>query len=103
MNSMVTCSQSELAHPAVRATRVGVRPAWLANYRLREIAGDVALLVAVLAFVLTFVALRMTLFAPADVIERVAIPLAAGAAVICVLAFLGSLLLRYSGAPGPRR
>lgn len=96
MSSIVTYDQSELAHAAPLAAHAGVRPARLAYYRLREIAADVAMLVAVLAFVLTFVALRMTLFAPADVIERVAMPLATDSAVVSVLALLGSLLLRYA-------
>ena len=103
MSSMVTYSQSELAHPAPRDAHAGVRPARRTNYHLREIASAVAMLVAVLAFVLAFVALRMTLFAPVDVIEHVAIPIAAGAGVISVLALLGSLVLRYSNAPRTSR
>jgi hypothetical protein len=100
---MIHYSQSDLAHAAPPATRAGVPAAWLTNYRLREIASDVVILVAVLAFVLTFFALRMALFAPADVIERVAIPVAAGAAVVSVLAFIGALLLRHGHASGPKR
>jgi uncharacterized membrane protein YjjP (DUF1212 family) len=57
--------------------------------------------VAVLAFVATFVALRMTLFAPPELTERVAIPVAAGAAVVFVLALLGSLALRTRRRRGP--
>lgn len=103
MSSIVNYSQTELSHHAQRPTRAGVRPAFLANYRLRQIASDVAMLVAVLAFVLTFVALRLTLFAPPDLVERVAIPGAAGAAVVFVLAALCALALRYGGAPGPKQ
>ena len=95
MNCMVTsCNQSELAHPAVRATPADVRPAFPANYRLRQIASDVAMLVAVLALVLTFVALRLTLSAPPDVVERIT-AVAANAAVVGALALLGSLVLRH--------
>jgi hypothetical protein len=97
MNS-IQYDQSELAHPAPRAEDADARPAFLANYRLRQIASDVAMLVAVLAFVLTFVALRFTLFASSDLVESIA-PVAAGAAVVCVLALLGSLALRYGVAP----
>ena len=103
MNSMVTRSQSELAHPALRAPQAGVRPALPTDYRLTEIASDVAMLVAVLALVVTFVALQMTLFAPPSIIERVAIPVAAGAAVVFLLALAGSMVLRYGDAPGPNR
>ena len=103
MNSMVTYSQSGLAHAAPRDTNAGVQPARLTNYRLREIVSVVAMLVALLAFVLAFVALRMTLSAPADIVERIAIPVAAGAGAISVFALLGSLLLRHSGASGPNR
>jgi len=103
MNSVVTCHQSELVHPALRPKRAGVRLAFLTSDRIREIASDVAMIVAVLAFVLSFVALRMTLFAPANVAERVAIPVATGAAVVFVLALLGSLALRFGAAPGPNR
>ena len=92
MNSTFTCHQSELAQNA------GARLASPADYRLRQVASDVAMLVAVLAFVLTFVVLRFTLFAPPDVVEGTAIPVAAGAAVVCVLALLGSLALRHSNA-----
>ena len=91
MNSLVTYNQSELAH-------ADVRPAFPANYRPRQIASDVAMLVAVLAFVLTFVALRFTLFASSDLVARIA-PVAAGAAVVCVLALLASLALRFGDAP----
>ena len=94
MNSMVTYHQSELARNA------DVRPASLADYPLRQIASDVAMLVAVLAFVATFVALRLTLFAPSDIVEGTAIPVAAGASVVCVLALLGSLALRHGDARG---
>lgn len=97
MNSIATCSQSELANPALHA-----RARLFSNYRAREIAGDVAMVVAVLAFVLSFVALRMTLSASADVVERFAIPVAAGGAAVFVLALLGSLALR-PGAPGSNR
>jgi hypothetical protein len=98
MSSIATCSHAELAHPA-RPARLG----FLANYRVREIASDVALAVAVLAFVWSFVALRMTLYVPADVAERVAIPAATGGAAVFVLALLGSLVLRHKDAPGPNR
>jgi len=98
MNS-ITYNQSELAHPAPRAEDADARPAFLANYRLRQIASDVAMLVAVLAFVLTFVALRFTLLASPDIVERFAIPVGTGAGVVCVLALLGSFALRYGVAP----
>jgi hypothetical protein len=97
MNSVVTYHQSELANSALRLPHAGVRPAFLTN-RIREIASDIAMVVAVLAFVLSFVSLRMTLFASANVVERVAIPLAAGGAVVFVLALLGSLALRPDDA-----
>ena len=104
MNSMVDYSRSGLAHPALRPPDAGVRPAFLFNnYRLWGIASDVAMVVAVLAFVLSFVALRVTLFAPADVVERVAIPLSAGGAVVFVVALVGSLALRPRSAPGSSR
>ena len=103
MNSMVTCSQSELAHPAPSSAHAAVRLAFLTRYPLREIVSDVAMVVAVLAFVLSFVALRMTLFAPADVVEHLAIPVAAGAAAVFVLALVGALAFRPGGAHGPNR
>ena len=103
MSSMVNYSQTELSQHAQRPTRAGVRPAFLTNYRLRQIASDVALLVAVIAFVLAFVALRLTLFAPPDLVERVAIPGAAGAAVVFVLALLCALALRYGDARKPNQ
>lgn len=99
MNS-ITHSQSGLAHPALDPAHTDVRPAFLANIRLRQIVGDTAMLVAVLAFVSTFVALRMTLFAPPELIERVALPVAAGAAVVFVLALLSALALRTDDAFG---
>ena len=102
MNSMVTYNQSELARSPVPATHADVRPAFRAKYRLRQIAGDVAMLVAVLAFVLTFMALRFTLSAPPKVVERIT-AVAAGAAMVCVLALLGSFALRHGDAPGPTR
>ena len=100
MNS-ITHDQSGLAHPALGPAGAGIRPALLASYQLRnlrQILRDTAALVAVLAFVATFVALRMTLFAPPELTERVAIPVAAGAAVVFVLALLSSLALRTDGA-----
>ena len=103
MNSMVTCSQSELAHPAPHSAHTGFRLAFLTRYPLREIVSDVAMVVAVLAFVFSFVALRMTLFAPANVGERVAIPMAASAAVVSVLALLISLALRLGNAQRSNR
>lgn len=102
MNS-ITHDQSGLAHPALRPAHAGLRPAFLADYRLhnlRQIIRDAAMLVAVLAFVATFVALRMTLFASPELTERVAIPVAAGAAVVFVLALLTSFALRGYDAPG---
>ena len=93
---MVTCNQAELAHPALRAPHADVRPAFLKNYRLRQVAADVAMVVAVLAFVLAFVALRFTLGAPTDTFERIA-RVASGAAVVCLLALVGSLVLRQGG------
>ena len=65
MNSMVTCSQSELAHPAPSSAHAGVRLAFLTRYPLREIVSDVAMVVAVLAFVLSLrrIARKAELFA----------------------------------------
>lgn len=103
MNSMVTHSQSELPHPAPRAADAGFRLAFLTRYPLREIASDVAMVVAVLAFVFSFVALRITLFSPANVGERVVIPMAACLAVVFVLALLISLALRLGNAQRPNR
>ena len=99
MNSMLSYSRSELAHPALRP----VRPAFFTRDRLREIASDVAMVVAVLAFVSSFVALRMTLFAPSDVVEHLAIPVAASAAAVFVLALVGALALRPGAAHGSNR
>ena len=99
MSTMVDCSHSELSNPALRARHGGVPPAFLNNYRLREIASDGAMLVAVLAFVLAFVALRMTLFASPEITERVAIPAAIGGGVVFVLSLLGALALRHGDAP----
>jgi hypothetical protein len=99
MNSIATCSQSELTRAALHSPARSVFPS---NYRVREIASDVALVVAVLAFVLSFVALRMTLYVPADV-ERAAMPVATGGAAVFVLALLGALVLRHKDAPGPNR
>jgi hypothetical protein len=94
MNSVVTYHHSELANTALRLPHAGIRPTFLTHYRVRGIASDIAMVVAVLAFVMSFVTLRMTLFAPANVVERVAIPLATGGAVVFVLAFFASLALR---------
>jgi hypothetical protein len=99
MNSMVSFSPSALAHQALRS----VRPGFFTRDRLRELGSDIGMVVAVLAFVWSFVALRMTLFAPADVVERVAIPAATSGAVVFVLALVGSLALRPRAGHGPNR
>jgi hypothetical protein len=98
MNSTVTYSQSELAHPAPRSARTSLRLASLTRYQVQEIVSDVAMVVAVLAFVFSLVALRLTLFSPYNVGERVVIPMAETGAAVFVLALVISLALRLANA-----
>ena len=60
MNSIATCSQSELAHAALHSPARSVFPS---NYRVREIASDVALVVAVLNALLILPMIRVTKWA----------------------------------------
>ena len=109
MNSMIAHSHTGLADPSRRDMYAAVAPVVLAGHRvrvplmpaghrLRGIAGDAALLISLLAFVLAFMALRFTLLNEPQFVEQVAMPVAAGAAVVSVLALLCAVALRQREA-----
>jgi hypothetical protein len=109
MNTMTAHTPAGLTDPPRRDMYAAVAPVVLAGHRLRlpalpaghrlrEIASDTALLVALLAFVLAFVALRFTLLREPQFVEQVAIPVAAGAGVVSALALLCAFALRHGDA-----
>ena len=108
MNTMIADSPTVLAGPPRRDTYcanatvvpAGKRlrvPTLPSGESLRAAAGDTALLVALLSFVVAFAALRFTLLREPQFVEQVAMPLATGSGVVSVLAILCAVVLRRGG------
>ncbi len=110
MNTMIAHCPAGLADPPRRdtcaATSAGPDrqrlhvPIMPPGNRVRAMASETAMLVAVLAFVLAFVALRFTLLREQEFVEQVAIPVASGAGVVSAVALLCAFVLRHGTTRG---
>jgi hypothetical protein len=70
---------------------------WLARLDLRHILAEVALLLGLLALVAAVIAARFVFHAGGVFAPPIAAPIAIGATVVAVLAFIASTLARHRG------
>lgn len=70
---------------------------WLARIHLRHVLAEVALLLGLLALVVAVIATRFVLHAGGVFAPPVAIPIAIGATVVAVLAFIASAFAQDRG------
>ena len=94
MSTVTSGGHPALVRPFQPATRRWAPGAWLARIPLRRILGEAALVLALLSLVVAVIAARFVFHADGAFAPPVAAPVAVGATVVAVLAFVASALAR---------
>lgn len=92
MTTATSGGHPALVRPFDAAAGRSTPPAWLARLPLRTILAEFALLLGLLALVVAVIAARFVLHAGGAFAPPVAQPIAIGATVVAVLAFVASAL-----------